>query len=341
MAHNINITNGKASFASKKELAWHKLGQVVDAMTSREAIELGGLNYEVGLSELTAKVRPLKMEDTFDVENVVREGKGAAARFNEVIEVPGNYATYRKDTNQVFGVVGSRYEVLQNIEAFDFMDSLVQDRALEYETVGALGQGEKVFMTAKLPSKLMVNNEDIDKYLLLTMAHDGSGAIQVMFTPIRVVCNNTLTAALRGGNKVSIRHTKNAREKLELSKKILGIVDVQSTQLEEVFNRMADKRMEDRQIEDLILKAFDFTKGEDGKISTRAANIAENVLEYYETGVGQATIRGTAWGAYNAITGYQQNVQSYRSTESQFESINNKSAATVRQTAFKEILKTL
>jgi len=342
MAHNLNFNNGQHSFASKKKLAWHGLGQVVEAMTSREAIELGGLNYEVGLAELSASVQALEMKETFEVDNVIRTGRGEQAAFNEVVPVPGNFATYRKDNNDVFGVVGSRYEIIQNTEAFDFMDSLVQDQALEYETVGALGKGEKVFLTAKLPNKLIVNKEDIDKYLLLTMAHDGSGAIQVLFTPIRVVCNNTLTAAISNGkNRVSIRHTKNAREKLELSKKILGIVDIQSGQLQDAFTSMSKLRLHDDEIESLILKAFNFTKDEKGKISTRAVNIVESVLEYHEVGVGQENIKGTAWGAYNAITGYQQNVQSYRSLESQFESINDKTAAKIRQTSFNEILKML
>lgn len=342
MAHKINIVNGKAAFASKQQIAWHGLGQVVDAMTSREAIELGGLNYEVGLAELYAGVQPLQVKETFDTSNVVRIGRGDNAIFNEVLPVPNNFATYRKDTNDVFGVVGARYEVIQNSEAFDFMDSLVQDEALEYETVGALGIGERIFLTAKLPGDLIVKKENIDKYLVMTMAHDGSGAIQIMFTPIRPVCNNTLSIAIRKAtNKVSIRHTKNAREKMELSKKILGIVDIQSGRLSDAFNAMADRRLQDNALEHIILKAFNFTKNEEGKISTKATNIVEKVLEYHEIGIGQEGIKGTVWGAYNAVTGYQQNVQTYRSLENKFDSIHNTSAARVRQNAFNEIMSLL
>jgi len=338
MAHNINITNGKASFASKKQLAWHGLGQVVDAMTSEEAIKLGGLDYRVGLAPLYAGVNSLEKLETKDHVNVLRTGI-EKPEFMSMEEMTSNYATYRKDTKQIFGIVGSRYEVIQNSEAFDFFDSIVGEGHATYETVGALGKGEQVFITAKLPNKLMVKGEDIDNYLLLTMAHDGSGAIQVMFTPIRVVCNNTLSAALRHcKNKVSIRHTKNARTKLELSKKILGIVDMQSDKLSQAFNRMAQKAMNDDEIETIIKNAFGFNRDENGDLSTRSDNELERILEYHEIGVGQETIRGTAWGVYNAITGYQQNVKTYKDADKKFNSIYDTSVSKIRQNAFNNLI---
>ena len=335
MAHGFRDLGRESTFVTRKILPWHKLGKVVDAMTSKEAIILGGMDFEVGLAPIFAGVDVLKKEDTPNHSHVLRSDKD----FFEASYIQTNFATYRKDTKQVFGVVGSKYEVIQNIEAFDFFDSIIGEGHAKYETVGALGNGEKIFITAKLPSKLIVNKEDIDKYLLFTMAHDGSGSVQVMFTPIRVVCNNTLSAALSGcSNKVNIRHTKNARNRLELSKEILGITERQSTSLEEVFTAFAKYQMNDEDLKALFMKSFNMKEGEDGKLSTKANNTLDDILKYHEIGVGQEGIRGTAWGAYNAITGYQQNVQKYRDASVAFESISNKTAATIRQSAFNSLL---
>lgn len=342
MAHGFRNLGKATTFVSRKELAWHRLGKVVDAMTSKEAIELAGLDFNVELAPLFAGVGSnIDLQDTPQYPNIIRQGQGNLdnVKFNSGIELPGNFATYRTDNNHVFGVVGSRYEIIQNSEAFEFFDSIIGEGHAEYETAGALGDGEKVFITAKLPNKLIVNKEDIDKYLLLTMAHDGSGAIQAMFTPIRVVCNNTLSCALGSAtNKVSIRHTKNARLKLEIAKKVLGIVERQTSDLSVIFNRFADVRLDELQLEAVICDSFGFTKDEEGNFSTRVKNKFEEILEYHEVGVGQKGIQGTAWGAFNAITGYQQNVQNFKNESAQFESINNKGAATIRQKAFNNLI---
>lgn len=341
MAHGFIDLGSKTTFVTKKELAWHKLGKVVDAMTSKEAIELAGMNFEVKLAPLFAGVETIKLEETYNYQNALRCGIGKLdeVSFYNAGKVEGNFASYRTDTNHIFGVVGSRYEVVQNHEAFDFFDSIIGEGNAAYETAGALGNGEKIFITAKLPNKLIVKKEDIDKYLLLTMAHDGSGSIQAMFTPIRVVCNNTLSMALgSANNKISIRHTKNARTKLDLAKKILGVVENQSNSLSEIFNNFADARIDEAKIKAVIQTSFGFKEEEDGTFTTRAANIMNDVLKYHEIGVGQEGIRGTKWGVLNAITGYQQNTKSYKDDATQFESIYNKQSANIRQKAFNTLL---
>lgn len=325
MAHGFRNLGRNTTFATRKELAWHKLGKVVDAMTSEEAIVLGGMDFEVGLADIHAKLPSILHPELQHFE-----------------KLPSNFATYRKDTNDIFGVVGARYTPIQNTDAFEFFDSIIGAGHAKYETVGALGNGEKIFITAKLPSKLLVGKEAIDKYLLLTMAHDGSGSIQVMFTPIRVVCNNTLSAAVTSAtNKVSIRHTKNALNRLHLAKKVLGISEAQSIYLEERFNAFAKLQVNDEDIEAIFRKSFGMQVDESGKLSTRSNNILLDLKKYHDIGIGQENIRGTGWGVYNAVTGYQQNIANYRSTDSQFESINSKNAAGIRQSAFNEVLQLL
>lgn len=339
MAHGFINRGRNTTFATRKELAWHKLGKVVDAMTSKEAVQLGGMDFEVGLAPIYAGVAPVQITETFNCQNIIRQGIGEDLSFYDATKLKSNFATYRKDTNHVFGVVGARYEPIQNIEAFDFFDEVIGKGNASYETVGALGNGEKVFITAKLPNKLIVGKENIDKYLLLTMAHDGSGSIQIMFTPIRVVCNNTLSAAVtNASNKVSIRHTKNARTRLQLSKQILGIADNQSIYLEERFNAFTRLQLNDEDMEAIFRKSFSMQVDERGKLSTRSNNILLDLKKYHAIGIGQEGIRGTGWGVYNAVTGYQQNIANYRSTDSEFESITGKHAASIRQKAFNEIL---
>jgi len=315
MAHNLNIHKGRASFFSVKEKAWHGLGEVLeDCPTSEEAIKYAGLNFEVGLSPLLADLN----KQAFD-ENGQKKTP-FMVNYDHMMEVPGKFATYRKDNGCIFGVVGSRYEIVQNRDAFEFFDAIVGKGEAIYETAGALGNGETIFITAKLPSYIRVGkDDDIEKYLLLTMAHDGSKSIQAMFTPIRVVCNNTLSAALKGkSNKVTIRHTKSAHENLKRAHEALGIVNMLSDELGDIFNNMARKPLYGDPLEAYIESSLGLTRDEEGYLSTRASNIKQNVLEYMEVNETQKveTCRGTLYGAYNAVTGYLSNVKDYKDNNS-------------------------
>lgn len=334
MAHNFKDKGSNTSFVSRKEIAWHKLGKVVDSMTSKECMTLAGLDFEVGLAPLVALVNnPILVEESKKT-NIVTKINSTLYRSKEV---EGSFATYRTDTNEVFGVVGSRYEVIQNIEAFEFFDSIIGEGHAYYETAGALGNGETIFLTAKLPSKLIVGKEDIDKYLLFTMAHDGSSSVQVMFTPIRVVCNNTLSAAIQSTqNKVTIRHTKNARKRLEVAKEILGLTSVQSGKYEEVFNLFTKTKITDKVFKDFIDVVFNF-ESKDEQLSTRSENKRNSILEYYEVGVGQEGIQGTLWGAYNTVTGYLQNGID-RDDASAFKNTFLKSDVAIRNSAMSKAL---
>src|ERR1700744_5752634 len=201
MAHNLNYNNdnNEYSFFSVKERAWHGLGKIVEQYpTSAEAIKFAGLDYRV-------EKRPLF---TYDTEN--HTGDPETDILIPEIKVPNYFATSRTDTEQVLGVVGKDYEIVQNVNAFEFFDAIVGGGdGILYETAGALGNGERIFITAKLPDYIKVGRNDlIAQYLFLTTSHDGYGSITAAFTPVRVVCENTLNAALRNhSNSIKIRHT--------------------------------------------------------------------------------------------------------------------------------------
>ena len=249
MAHNLNFNEqtGKYNFFSVKEKAWHGLGQIVqDYPTSAEALKFAGLDYTVAKRKLFTYDNNNEIADD-DIEMKTPE-----------IEVPNYFATIRTDNETILGVVGKDYQVVQNVDAFSFFDAIVGGDGIQYETAGALNKGEKCFITAKLPDYIKVGKEDlIEQYLFLTTSHDGSGSITAAFTPVRVCCQNTLNAALRyQSNAIKIRHTTNAKERLEDAHKLMGITNQLSNELEGIFNQWAKVRITDPEVKKLIQMAL-------------------------------------------------------------------------------------
>lgn len=294
MAHNLNIDeNGNVAFAST-QTAWHNLGQIVqNPMTTQEAIVLGRLDYEV---------------------------EKRSIQCGEIL-LPNHMATVRADTETVLGIVGNNYEVVQNTEAFKFFDTLLGQNLAKIETVGALGQGERIFISAKLPHQIVVGSkEDLtEMYVLLTSSHDGTGAIVAGLTPIRVVCQNTLNMALsqKMKNKISIRHTSSANTRLAQAGEIMRQSLMYQTTLEEAYNFLFRTKVSDSVAKDLITKIVQGEK----KDSARTANIIETIEMCYNVGIGQDKIVGTAWGVFNAMTHYLSHEKNYKNEESKFNSL--------------------
>lgn len=326
MAHNINFneSTGRYSFFSVQQKAWHNLGQIVeDYPTSSEAIKHAGLDYEVIKTPLYTKG-----------SGIIETANGIEIGSNE-LHVPNYFANIRTDNNAVLGVVGKDYHIVQNHEAFNFFDAIVGGgEGILYETAGALGQGERIFITAKLPDYIRVGNGDdvTEKYIFLTTSHDGSGSITAAFTPIRIVCQNTLNASLRSmSNVIRIKHTSGAKQHLENAHKVMGLADTLSNQLEEIFNHWAKVKLTDKEVKKLIQLALCpnketldlLKKGADDEVSTLFKNVVEDAFAYAMTSDTQQmdTTKGTLFGAYNAVTGYYQNVRSYKDDEAKLQSI--------------------
>jgi phage/plasmid-like protein (TIGR03299 family) len=333
MAHQINYNEQtqKHSFFSVKEKAWHGLGQIVeDYPTSVEALKFAGLDFEVSKSP-----------------NLHRLPNG-----DELLS-DNSFFTFRTDNNQVLGdKLGSDYQVVQNEDAFLFFDAIVNHQeGILYETAGALGKGERIFITAKLPDFIRVGYDDlIEKYLFLTTSHDGSGSITAAFTPIRIVCNNTLNAALRNqSNCLKIKHTNNAKERLQQAHQLMGISNLYAKELEEVFNVWTKIRITDKEVLKLVQQVMAPTKevlenvlhNREDENSTHFKNICNDILEYAFSSHTQQTntTKGTLFGAYNAITGYYQNVKSYKNGEQKLNSIQFGTGLQRSQKAFDLCLK--
>lgn len=314
MAHNLNFKDGKASMAYFGEKPWHQLGTAVDhAMTSAEAIELAGLNYEVAKFPIKADV----------------EGK--------LVEVPGKYATVRKDTNDALGVVGSRYTILQNQHAFQFFDGIVGIKEAMYHTAGALGKGEKVWILAKLPGTIRTVGDDVtEKFLLLSNSHDGSSTIDILWTPIRVVCQNTLNVALGdNSNKIRLRHTASVGLKIEDVREALGLANQKFEMFEDLSRQLATVKIGEAEFKALIKGSGLVPNVKDEELSTRANNIIEEVSNLFETGRGADLegAKGTAWGAFNSVVEYVDYFRS-RNEASRAESLLYGAGAQIKQKAW-------
>jgi phage/plasmid-like protein (TIGR03299 family) len=279
MSHNLNIVNGNASMMYVGETPWHTLGTKLDKpATASEAIQAAGLGFQVEKMPLRIAVHNLPVRD--------------------------HYATVRTDTIEVLGVVGSRYTPIQNKDAFTTFDALVGEGSAIYHTAGALGKGERIWILAKLPDYIRVNKNDIvEKYLLLTNSHDGSTCVLVKLTPIRVVCENTLSVALQGTEQeVHIRHTTLAEEKLKQAHEILGLSNKLFEILGQYYIGMSHKMITTTMFSQYLNQVFPepiFTLQK-----SRVKEIHEKILELSEIGVGAELSKGTLWGAYNAVTEY-------------------------------------
>ena len=314
MAHDlfINENTNTASMMYVGEVPWHQLGTRLDnPATSQEAIEAAGLDFDVEL-------KPIHTYVDFEEK-----------------PIPNKYATMRSDTNDVLGVVGSRYQPIQNREAFTFFDALVGEDEAIFHTAGVLGKGERIWILAKLPDHIKVGKKDIvDKYLLLTNSHDGSSVVRAKLTPIRVVCNNTLSVALTGTEQeVRIRHTASAVDKLEEAHKLLGLTNSLYEQLDGIFNTMALRKISEKQLIDYVKTLV--PENPEAKHQTRNENIRNSILDLHETGLGADLSRGTVYSAYNAVSEYTDHVQGSKNPDKHLKSIWFGSGERLKLQAFK------
>lgn len=209
-------------------------------------------------------------------------------------------------------MVGKDYTPVQNREAFEFFDPIVGENAAVYHTAGALGEGERVWVLAKLPGDIRVVGDDIaHKYLLLSNSHDGNSAVQIKFTPIRVVCQNTLTMALREGPALRIPHTRDVRERLRVAANLLNAIKVRFNEIEGVFGNMAKAQMDEGRLEKYFQGVFpDPRRGSDDERYERALAQAQRdragagCRAEIGKGMDLPGVRGTLWAAYNGVSEY-------------------------------------
>lgn len=205
---------------STREKPWHGLGTIVaEAPASKEALALAGLDWKV-------------------IQKKIYTGDRQ--------RITGYRANVRDTDNKLLGVVSDRYHVVQNEDAFAFTDSLLGE-GVRYETAGSLQSGRRVWMLAKLPNEYIILGEQISPYLVFCNSHDGSGAIKVAMTPVRVVCSNTLNLALDTAKRCwTAKHTTNIADKLEEAKETLFFAESYMSSLGQEMEALRKEPLSDQ-----------------------------------------------------------------------------------------------
>jgi|SRR5579884_2353833 len=286
MAHEIDQTTGKAAVFVTGEPAWHKLGTVIQkAATSAAAIKLAGLDW-------TVEQWPVR---AFNPDKPKQEAG-----------CPDRVANVRTDTKRVLGVVSRGYKVFQNRDAFDFMDALVGDKLAMYETAGALKEGRRIWMLARIPKEYRAGKGDVIKpYVLLTTGHDGKSPVQMLATTVRVVCQNTLNLAIGEGVALSVSHFTNLETRIGEARKKLGIIAARFDQFDDELHAMLGRQLKDNQ----LAAYFKAQLPETDCTSELSKKLRANVLDQLHENFSHSTntlpgMKGTAWAAYNAVSQY-------------------------------------
>ena len=261
---------------------WHGLGNQVDSdINVADAIVAAGLDWEVGLKDLQT-----------------------------VDGVPVNHrATYRKSDGSILGVVGPRYTPLQNRDSFDWFQPFLDAGECALHTAGSLHSGQKVWVLAQLnrDNSEIVTGDEVSKFILLSNSHDGTTAIRVGYTPIRVVCANTLAWAHSNTNSqlIRIRHTRSSKNNLENVRDIMDNINAGFEATAEQFRFLASKDFNQADIRKYVKTMLGIEGTIDADIKTRTRNIMDEILALVEGPKQAATnVRGTWWAAYNGYNEY-------------------------------------
>ena len=296
MAHGLLTENGKAAMMYVRQAPWHGLGTRLDSpATSAEAIKAARLDWTV------RKVPLYAMNEA-----------GAALVRHRYAVVPAH--RWGQEDCPVFGVVGADYVPLQNEEAFTFFDSIVGMKAAMYHTAGALGNGERVWILAKLPGEIRVIGNDIShKYLLLANGHNGCTSVQMKFTTVRVVCQNTLAQALaEDGRIVSVHHGRGFWTRMQDAKTMLGVITDRFDAMATQMKRMAGAALTAAQLQGYLAAVFPNPPRADDERAMRVVlRDRDGAARLFETGPGNEAsgVKGTLWAAFNGVTDYVDHVR--------------------------------
>ncbi|WP_159701474.1 DUF932 domain-containing protein [Arthrobacter sp. 18067] len=295
MTHRIEIfQNGTAAFVSAREDAWHRLGTVTKgAMNAQEALDLALLtNWDV--RKVALRTEPMLSEEGVTT-----------------LSVPDQFATVRTNpvsgTPDVLGVVGKKYQPIQNEEHTHLLNALVDESGAHFETAGSLKGGREVFVTMKMPQHMNIGGVDcVDLYLAALNSHDGSSAFRFLVTPVRVVCANTQAAALRAARSTfSVRHTRGASAAIAQARQALGLTFKYQDAFQIEAEQMIEQTLTDVAFMGIVDKLFPAPSSDAPATTQRRHTDRTNELErlFTEANTNKA-IRGTRWAGYQAVTEY-------------------------------------
>ena len=285
MPAGITETDGMAYVGRRP---WHGLGTYVEgqATSAAQAIEAAHLDWEVV------------------TEPVYRHSPADDWRSYHFKDIEGKRAVVRKDTDEVFGVFSDGFTPVQNRAAFDLIDAVVGTGDATFHTVGSLFGGRRVWMLCKLQGDYRLDNgEKLESFILLDNSHDGTAALRMRLTSVRVVCSNTLGAATSSRAAFAARHTSGIMGRVSEARDLLGLRDAYMERLIEDANRIAEQAWSHAEMKDMTYKLLDLEPdvGIDRQRGLKAP-AASTMLDLFYAGQGN---RGeTKWDALNAVTEY-------------------------------------
>lgn len=279
MAHELEFVNGEASMAYAGDVPWHGLGvKVSNDLTPEQMLKAAKLDWTVDPVELFAEVGDKRL-------------------------ATGHRALVRSSDQRVLDVITDDWNPVQNSEAFEFFNDFVAAGDMEMHTAGSLKDGKIVWALAKVKESFELFNgrDQVDAYLHFTNPHSYGQSIDVRFTPIRVVCNNTLTLSLNMKSKNMVKVSHRREFDGDMVKEALGVAKHKLDQYKEMAQFLSQKRYTDESVVDYFKRVFPvLTKKEDS--AKDLSKSAERALEVIDIQPGAEYGRGTWWQAFNAVT---------------------------------------
>ena len=277
MAHEIEMINGKAQMAYAGDLPWHGLGtRVPDDLTPEQMLEAAGLNWEVEKIEAFAKVG----------------GKNVSVDRSALV---------RKTDNKILGVVSNDWNPVQNSDAFEFFNDFIAEGDMEMHTAGSLRGGQIVWALAKVKDGFsLFGGDEVESYLHFTNFHQYGYSTDVRFTPIRVVCNNTLTLSLNTKVERMVKISHRREFDGDNVKLMLGVAAEKLAKYKKMAQFLGSKRYTNENVVDYFKRIFPVSGGDNAKKEiSKNANVALGVLD---TQPGAEFARGSWWQAFNTVT---------------------------------------
>ena len=276
MSHMVESLAYVSNEQNGRFVPWHGLGTPVEsAMTSAEALKIAGLDWKV-------EARPVFTDNG--------------------IKIPGYVANTRDSDNSVLGIVSDKYRIVQNVDAFAFTDSLIGDDC-RYETAGSLRNGKSTFMLARLPQRKILG-DDFENYICFTNTHDGTGAVKVCSTNVRVVCNNTLNLALNTAKRSwTCKHMGRIEDKLQEAQRALQLAEEYTEQLSIYAERAANITIDEAKTYEVLKQLFPISDDASDRMKKNnqdAINDFRNCL----VAVDLSPFYGTLWGLVNAASDF-------------------------------------
>lgn len=279
----------------EREKPWHGLGtEVAEALSSEEAIIEAGLNWSV-------------------LQESVFTAMGE--------KIPGYKVNIRDTDNKVLGVVTSKYKIVQNREAFSFTDKLL-GKGVRYETAGSLMGGRKIWLLAKLPEKYKIFDDEVVTYLVFSNAHDGSSAVKVAVTPIRVVCNNTLNLALRTAKRSwSMIHTGSIYDKIHEAESTLFMTSTYMDSLNKEAEKLYDIKIDDAKVKIFINMLLPIKYGASKMQTDNILKLRNDLFLRYQYAPDLQGIGKNGYRFVNAVSDYVNHEKPLRFTKSYNENL--------------------